>query len=71
MPSLVAEIGEVLETHMRKIGLIENEELSDSHKALIEEKERRYKPWTKRLKRIISHLEQSFAQSAILRLWCF
>ena len=38
MPSLVAEIGEVLETHMRKIGLIENEDLSDSHKALIEEK---------------------------------
>ena len=38
MPSLVAEIGGVLETHMRKIGLIENEELSDSHKALIEEK---------------------------------
>ena len=38
MPSLVAEIGEVLETHMRKIGLIEPEELSDSHKALIEEK---------------------------------
>ena len=37
MPSLVAEIGEVLETHMRKIGLIENEDLSDSHKALIEE----------------------------------
>ena len=38
MPSLVAEIGEVLETHMRKIGLIESEELSDNHKALIEEK---------------------------------
>ena len=38
MPSLVAEIGEVLETHMRRIGLIEPEELSDSHKALIEEK---------------------------------
>ena len=38
MPSLVAEIGEVLETHMRKIGLIEDEELSDDHKALIEEK---------------------------------
>ena len=38
MPSLVAEIGEVLETHMRKIGLIEDEGLSDDHKALIEEK---------------------------------
>lgn len=38
MPSLVAEIGEVLETHMRKMGLIEPEELSDAHKALIAEK---------------------------------
>ncbi len=38
MPSMVAEIGEVLETHMRKIGLLEDEELSDAHKALIAEK---------------------------------
>ncbi|MCZ6504147.1 MAG: NrdJb [Gammaproteobacteria bacterium] len=38
MPSLVAEIGEVLETHMRKMGLIEDEELSDAHKALLAEK---------------------------------
>jgi len=38
MPSLVAEIGEVLETHMRKMGLIEDEEFSDAHKALIAEK---------------------------------
>jgi hypothetical protein len=38
MPSLVAEIGEVLETHMKKCGLIEDEELSDAHKALIAEK---------------------------------
>lgn len=38
MPSLVAEIGEVLETHMKKIGLIKDEELSEAHKALIAEK---------------------------------
>lgn len=38
MPSLVAEIGEVLETHMKKIGLIEDEELSAAHQALIAEK---------------------------------
>ena len=37
MPSLVAEIGEVLETHMKKIGLITDEELSEAHKALIAE----------------------------------
>jgi hypothetical protein len=38
MPSLVAEIGEVLETHMKKIGLIKDEELSAAHKELISEK---------------------------------
>ncbi len=38
MPSLVAEIGEVLETHMKKIGLIEDEALSEAHMALIAEK---------------------------------
>ena len=38
MPSLVAEIGEVLETHMKKIGLIEDEELSAAHQAMLAEK---------------------------------
>lgn len=38
MPSLVAEIGEVLETHMKKIGLIEEEELSAEMQALMAEK---------------------------------
>ena len=38
MPSLVAEIGEVLEIHMRKAGLIQDEELSEAHLALLAEK---------------------------------
>ena len=38
MPTLVAEIGEVLETHMKKIGLIEDEELSAAHQAMLAEK---------------------------------
>lgn len=38
MPSLVAEIGEVLETHMKKTGLMQDDELSDVHLALIAEK---------------------------------
>jgi len=38
MPSLVAEIGEVLETHMIKCGLIKTEELSEAHQAMIDEK---------------------------------
>jgi hypothetical protein len=35
---MVAEIGEVLEIHMRKAGLIKDEELSEAHQALIAEK---------------------------------
>jgi hypothetical protein len=38
MPSLVAEIGDVLDRHMRRIGLITEEALSEAHLALIAEK---------------------------------
>ena len=38
MPSLVAEIGDVLETHMKKCGLIVDEELTDVHKAMLADK---------------------------------
>lgn len=38
MPSLVAEIGDVLEKHMKNIGLIEEEELSETHQAMLAEK---------------------------------
>ena len=38
MPSIVAEIGEALETHMKRIGLIKEEPLSPAHQALLEEK---------------------------------
>ena len=38
MPSLVAEIGFVIEKHMKAIGLIETEELSDHTKKILAEK---------------------------------
>lgn len=38
MPSLVAEIGEVVEHHMKKIGLIVDEDVSAERRLLIEEK---------------------------------
>ena len=38
MPSLVAEIGDVLETHLRKIGLLEPDQLDEHQKAFIEQK---------------------------------
>ena len=38
MPSLVAEIGDVIETHLRKIGMIESDVLDEHQKAFIEQK---------------------------------
>ncbi len=38
MPSLVAEIGAVVETHLQKIGLLASEELSEHQRAILEEK---------------------------------
>jgi hypothetical protein len=42
MPSLVAEIGDAIETHMKQIGLLESEELSEAQKEILEEKRREY-----------------------------
>ena len=38
MPSLVAEIGDAIECHMRMIGLLKDEDVDESRKALIAEK---------------------------------
>ncbi|MFO1352366.1 MAG: NrdJb [Gammaproteobacteria bacterium] len=42
MPSLVAEIGDVIEAHMRSIGLLKDEKLDPHQKKLIEEKRAQY-----------------------------
>lgn len=38
MPSIIADIGAVIEHHLRKIGLMEKEELSEQHQLLLEQK---------------------------------
>jgi len=38
MPSLVAEIGDAIENHMRSIGLLDTPELDEHHRQLIEDK---------------------------------
>ena len=38
MPSLVAEIGDVIDQHLRKIGMIEADDLDEHQKAFIEQK---------------------------------
>lgn len=42
MPSIVAEIGAVIEQHMKNIGLIHDPEMSDAQRALIAEKRAAY-----------------------------
>ncbi|BFM18216.1 hypothetical protein R50073_43990 [Maricurvus nonylphenolicus] len=42
MPSLVAEIGDAIEAHMKSIGLIQEEELSPAQKQVLEEKRQQY-----------------------------
>ncbi len=42
MPSLVAEIGDAIETHMKAIGLLEDEGLSETQKAILQEKQLAY-----------------------------
>ncbi|TCV91617.1 hypothetical protein EC912_11047 [Luteibacter rhizovicinus] len=48
MPSIVAEIGAVIETHMKSIGLIHDPEMSDATRALIAEKRAAYEAASKK-----------------------
>ena len=48
MPSLVAEIGAVIEKHLKAIGLIESEEMSEVTKRILAEKRAEFKPATPR-----------------------
>jgi hypothetical protein len=48
MPSIVAEIGAVIEQHMKSIGLIHDPEMSDATRALINEKRAAYEQAAKK-----------------------
>ena len=48
MPSIVAEIGSVVEEHLKSIGMIVDPELSDAQRALIAEKRSAYENRTKK-----------------------
>lgn len=48
MPSIVAEIGAVIEAHLKMIGMIVDDELSPEQKALIAEKRAAYEARTKK-----------------------
>jgi len=42
MPSLVAEIGDCIETHLKSIGLLDSEPLSEIQKEILEDKQKEY-----------------------------
>lgn len=47
MPSLVAEIGEAIESHLTKIGMLKSEEMSDHQRKILEEKRAEYEAKSK------------------------
>ncbi|WP_347330566.1 NrdJb [Marinimicrobium locisalis] len=65
MPSLVAEIGDAIETHMKRIGLIEEEALSEAQKEVLHEKQIEYEQ-----KHRIEHTSEEFPPTATLCLKC-
>jgi hypothetical protein len=42
MPSLVSEIGDAIESHLRMIGMLQNDDLDEHQRRLIDEKRRQY-----------------------------
>lgn len=68
MPSLVAEIGDVIESHMRSIGLLQDE-LDEHQKKLIEEKRAEYETSRKVIEQQASG-EQTFPDNATLCVKC-
>lgn len=65
MPSLVAEIGDAIETHMKSIGLIRETALSEAQRELLREKQREYEQ-----KHGMDHSADEYPPSASLCLKC-
>ena len=64
MPSIVAELGAVIEQHLKMIGLLHDPELDDAQKKLIAEKRAAYESRSKKKSDIASDLAGAGAQSA-------
>ncbi|SMN02359.1 Ribonucleotide reductase of class II (coenzyme B12-dependent), alpha subunit [uncultured Candidatus Thioglobus sp.] len=67
MPSLVAEIGDVLESHLRMIGMMKDEGLDEHQKKLIHKKRAEYE---RTLKDAEAKSPQDFPDSASLCVKC-
>ncbi|QNP39725.1 TSCPD domain-containing protein [Lysobacter solisilvae (ex Woo and Kim 2020)] len=64
MPSLVAEIGAVVEEHLKSIGLMHDPEMSDATRALINEKRKAYEDRAKKKSEVVTAGEMGGAMSA-------
>jgi hypothetical protein len=64
MPSIVAELGAVIEQHLKMIGLLHDPELDDAQKRLIAEKRAAYESRSKKKSDIGSDLAGAGAESA-------
>jgi hypothetical protein len=66
MPSIIAEIGDVIAHHMQKIGLMEKEELSEQQKLILEQKRAEVERTQAKPVAVASGEETSYPASATL-----
>jgi len=66
MPSIIAEIGDVIAHHMRKIGLMEKEELSEQTKLILDEKRAEVEGAQKKTRTDTGEEEAQYPTSATL-----
>jgi len=66
MPSLVAEIGDVIETHMRSLGMLKDDDLDQHQKQLIAEKRAQYEASLRNTGYSTETVEQDFPEGATL-----
>jgi hypothetical protein len=64
MPSLVAELGSIVEDHLKSIGMIHDPEMSAERRALIAEKRRAYDERSKKNSELSNHIGGAMTQSA-------
>ncbi len=67
MPSIIAELGYVIERHLQSIGLLKSSEMDDARKALIEEKRAEFEA---RNKQTDAFAKSSFPEGAVLCVKC-
>ena len=63
MPSLVAELGAIVEEHMKSIGLIHDPEMSDHQRAILAEKRKQYEDRAKKNSEVSPAIAASPAQA--------